>query len=169
MKLKNKKTGEIIDDGYVRETHDFQFDGQKHVLAVFKGNGHRPPERVSGAYTSLAELCEEWADYEEPKEYWHIVSMCAGIQKKQNTDNGEDSFNKEIGNYFETAEEAEKAVEKLKAWKRLKDKGAGFVFVKSQGICGNGCRYRIELCTDASTLTDDNARADLDLLFGGEA
>ena len=67
MKLRNKKTGgEVIDDGYVRETHDFQFDGQKHVLAVFKGHGHRPPERVSGAYKSLAELNEEWEDYKEP-------------------------------------------------------------------------------------------------------
>lgn len=63
MKLRNKKTGEIVDDGFVRATHDFQFDGQKHVLAVFKGNGHRPPERVSRAYTSLAELNEEWEDY----------------------------------------------------------------------------------------------------------
>lgn len=63
MRLRNKKTGEIVDDGYVRETHDFQFDGQKHVLAVFKGNGHRPPERVSRAYSTLAELNEEWEDY----------------------------------------------------------------------------------------------------------
>ena len=31
-----------------------------------------------------------------------------------------------IGNYFETREEAEKAVEKLKAWKRLKDSGLKF-------------------------------------------
>lgn len=30
---------------------------------------------------------------------------------------------KEIGNYFATKEEAEKALEKIKAWKRLKDKG----------------------------------------------
>ena len=63
MKLRNRKTGEIIDDGYVRETYDFQFDGQKHVLAVFKGNGHSVPERISGPYNSLAELNEEWEDY----------------------------------------------------------------------------------------------------------
>lgn len=30
---------------------------------------------------------------------------------------------KQFGNYFNTREEAEKAVEKLKAWKQLKDKG----------------------------------------------
>ena len=34
---------------------------------------------------------------------------------------------KEIGNYFETVEEAEQAVEKLKAWKRLRDKEFRFI------------------------------------------
>lgn len=33
---------------------------------------------------------------------------------------------KQIGNYFETREEAEKAIERLRAWKRLKDKGFRF-------------------------------------------
>ena len=72
---------------------------------------------------------------------------------------------REICNYFSSKEEAKLAVERLKVWKRLKDKGADFVFIKSQGIYGNVCRYRIELCTDTSTLTDEDARADLDLLF----
>lgn len=166
MKLKNKKTGEIVNDGYVRETHDFQFDGQKHVLAVFKSNGHRPPERVSGAYKSLAELNAEWEDYEEPKEHWYINENGAVLKYIPDDPDGEDKaymkYQEVIGNYFETREEAEKAVEKLKAVKRLKDKGFRF----------DGWK-----CTGSISFTFDNyygdgqpmsASDDLNLLFGGE-
>ena len=60
----------------------------------------------------------------KPKEYWYI-----DINGEIMSDNVEDDTVKvmrEIGNYFETKEEAEKAVEKLKAWKRLKDNGFEF-------------------------------------------
>lgn len=73
------------------------------------------------------ELNAEWEDMlEEPKEYWYIAELCGGLQRKQDTDNGEDRFNKQIGNYFLSREEAEKAVEKLKAWARLKKHGFKF-------------------------------------------
>lgn len=163
MRLKNKKTGEIIDDGYVRETHDFQFYGQKHVLAVFKGNGHRPPERVSGAYESLAELNAEWEDYKEPKEYWYID--CYGeVQAMSGEPKSYIICRKQIGNYFETREEAEKAVEKLKAWKRLENKGFRF----------KGCRYwdiedaKVIEYELGSPMIDKQVDKDLELLFGGE-
>lgn len=154
MKLRNRKTGEIIDDGYVRETHDFQFDGQKYVLAVFRGNGHSVPERISGTYNSLAELNEEWEDYEEPDEIWYI-DWKGGIRSADLGNTWEDE--KEIGNYFETKEEAEKAVEKLKAWKRLKDDG--FVF------CGKGdCLDTIKFGYGQVGYNNQ----DFNLLFGGE-
>jgi len=165
MKLRNKKTGEIVDDGYVRETHDFQFDGQKHILAVFKGNGHRPPERVSGAYKTLAELNEEWEDYEEPKEYWFINSCGAVEAHTEEEQLAVADMHKQFGNYFETEEEAEKAVEKLEAWKRLKDKGFRFgdydvAHDKDRCFCGQvffkGGPFWFDIKTD------------LDLLFGGE-
>ena len=159
MRLKNKKTGEIIDDGYVRETHDFQFDGQKHVLAVFKGNGHRPPERVSGAYTSLAELCEEWAD--APEEYYYI---CHDGEIRSDADELYTKDCELIGNHFPTREEAMAAVRKLQAWKRLKDKGFRFVEHQIHGMtedgAGDGCAY-----FDFDKPLD---KSDLDLLFGGE-
>jgi hypothetical protein len=167
MKLKNKKTGEIIDDGYVRETYDFQFDGQKHVLAVFKGNGHRPPERVSGAYNSLAELNEEWEDApEEPKEWWYI-----DIHGPHEVTNNDEYYqqikaaSKEFGNYFETKEEAEKAVEKLKAWKRLKDKGFRFIGLGKDRYGTEDIKYDIELPTDIKEL---GIIEDLNTCFGGE-
>ena len=58
-------------------------------------------------------------------EYWY--TDYGGRTKAINDANDEeDMARKAIGNYFETKEEAEKAVEKLKAWKRLKDKGFRF-------------------------------------------
>lgn len=47
--------------------------------------------------------------------------------------------NKAIGNYFETREEAEKAVEKLKAWKRLKDSGLKFKDWRKSNYDGTLC------------------------------
>ena len=87
MKLKNKKTGEI------RELPDGFFCGD-----------------------SLKKICEEWQDYEEPKEWWYIDIH--GPHKVTNDDEyykQVKAASKEIGNYFETKEEAEEVVEKLKA------------------------------------------------------
>ena len=65
-----------------------------------------------------------------------------------------------IGNYFESKEEAEKALKKLKAWKRLKDKGFRFNGWNGTQI-GSNIAYISEIyyegCAD-----------DMDLLFGGE-
>ena len=142
MKLKNKKTGEI---GRLKSNYK--------------------------CYNSLAELCEEWEDYEEPKEYWfigydaQIESIC-----EKDSDEGSIEADKEIGNYFETKEEAEKAVERLKAWKRLKGKGFRFVDFeeKDRGCIGDLAIY-------AHIEPDFSSRAEyeefnqyLDLLFGGE-
>lgn len=162
MRLRNKKTGEIIDDGFVRETHDFQFDGQKHVLAVFKGNGHMPPERVSGGYTSLAELNEEWEDApEEPKEWWYIDIAGEVKQGEGNVPEHLIEGMKQIGNYFSSREEAEKAVKKLKALKRLKDEGMLiYSFEKS--------KPGIDLDFYTLTILASRDKDSLDLLFGGE-
>ena len=113
MKLKNKKTGEI---GYLLagKTSDNYF--------ITNDEWDR-----CGVYDSLAELNAEWEDApEELKEYWYIDAdgevLCEPSDNRCEFDNN----CREIGNYFETREEAEKAVEKLMAWKRLKDKGLRF-------------------------------------------
>ena len=73
---------------------------------------------------------------------------------------------KEIGNYFETREEAEKAVEKLKAWKRLKDKDFQFHGYNALGV------GEITFSVDFEDMDDEGEigqlRHDLDLLFGGD-
>ena len=74
--------------------------------------------------------------------------------------------NIEIGNYFDTREEAEKAVEKLKAWKRLKDKGfrfTGFTY-KDRGRMNE-----LEIYCQLGEPPDDiEDMEDVRLLFGGE-
>ena len=135
MKLRNKKTGRII------ELNDIDAE--------------------EGPITSLAELNEEWEDYEEPKDYYFIrsESLTVGYSPISNTRSCRNR--KEIGNYFETREEAEKVVEKLKAWKRLKDKGFEFTgWDRHPDFPGD---FRIT-ASDEYTCDDK----DLDLLFGGE-
>ena len=151
MKLRNKKTGEIVDlvEGYIKDS----YYGQKieiKPLAISNKEGY--------IYNSLAELNEDWEDYEEPKEYWYIDPMVCGVYcTKIKKDEDLYDFNKQIGNYFESKEEAEKAVERLRAWKRLKDKGFKF-----GGY--NACSVDYDI--------DEQYRKyisqDLDLLFGGE-
>lgn len=115
MKLRNKKTGEIIEE-YIIETAS-AIDANL-ILQDNDTNKHYQ-------YNSFDEFCAEWEDYEEPKDIWWLDN-----EGRVNHASGDfsDSFrkNRKIGNYFLSREEAEKAVEKLKAWKRLKDKGFRF-------------------------------------------
>lgn len=164
MKLRNKKTGEIVEDAYVRETHDFQFDGQKHVLAVFRGNGHRPPERISGPYNSLAKLNEDWEDYDETKVGYLIDPMEEDCVSADDSGYEESDIEraKELGIWFETEEGAAKAVKKLKALTRLKDKGLKFGDFECDFKSGKGT-----LCFEIGKFEFNYD--DFDLLFpGGE-
>lgn len=109
--LRNKKTGEI---GY---------------LVVSKGSDRYTVTNDEwdncGEYTSLSELNEEWEDYEEPKYIWWLDSE-GHVYNTGRVNEYCFERSKEIGNFFETKEEAEKAVEKLKAWARLKYGGVKF-------------------------------------------
>jgi hypothetical protein len=137
MKLRNKITGEI------KNFDDIQ-------ISLYIGGQQSGP-----FYDSIAELNEEYEDYEEPKEYWYISD--SGRIVKGNT---EEETHKEIGNYFETKEQADKALEKLKAWKRLKDKGFRF-------NCWYGGSKDISFSIPQEIIDTTTAK-DLDLLFRGE-
>ena len=159
MKLQNKKTGEIGEVGYFSDS-----DGKILV------NDINAKDKIY-EYNSLAGLNAEWEDYEELKEskeskkYWFINSGGETVSYYEEDEEPEDTEAcKEIGNYFETKEEAELAVRKLKAWKRLKDKGFKFGI---SGECRNTITYGITL-TFSDYYDNDETRADLDLLFGGE-
>ncbi len=144
MKLKNKKTGEIVSlEG------ELLFDNEVMLLKH---------------YASLAELNAEWEDVpEEPKEYW-CIDWTGGINHITVLD-GVDKYEenkKQIGNYFETKEEAEKAVEKLKAWKRLKDE---YDFKFTGWKRDEQFRGDFIITAQDWNTSDDNL---LNLLFGGE-
>ena len=148
MKLRNKKNGEII------ETYPDRF-------VVNSGSQIRQ-------YNSLAKINEEWEDYEESKEYWYIEADGSILQNHKPTyiNHLLDGL-KSIGNYFETKEEAEQAVEKLKAFKRLQDLGFRFEGVRFRNN-HNYIEWKLE---PKNELTDDETRELLECLyevFGGK-
>ncbi len=146
MKLRNKKTGEI---GYTAVL-------QSKAIVVMDENAIQ-----LASYTTLAELNADWKDApEEPKEYWYIDTT-EGAIVEHTCEQFEltDKERKEIGNLFETEEEAELAVRKLKAWKRLKDKGFRFIDHIDRDSGQGMTRYEWDGYINGE---------DLDLLFGGE-
>jgi len=155
MKLRNKKTGEIIET---------DFELSISIPDDEKLYGNDTYTQIKG-YRSIKELSEDWEDYEGPKEYWYYDTTKNGVDKITHLEYKEKD--QEIGNYFETKEEAEKAVEKLKAWKRLKDKGFRFskdwVYRYDQPKVENHTYFEfVAICEDGIRFDD------LDLLFGGE-
>lgn len=134
MKLRNKKTGKIV------EATDFN---------------------IISEYNSLAELNDEWEDYEELEGYWYYVDATGEVQDPTYLTYNDKSALMKFGNWFKTKEEAEKAVKKLKAWQRLKDKGFRFTgWDRHPDFDGD---FRIAASDDWNC--DDK---DLDLLFGGK-
>ncbi len=158
MKLRNKKTGEIgnlvLNINPNRESYS--------VLSTENGDtvcGNL----VLADYNSLAELNEEWEDYEEPKgDIWWLDNEGNVHHATSEVD---DNFekNREIGNYFETKEEAEKAVEKLKALANLRKRGLKF---NGWGSADRGLVGEFEIYCDAVNL--DGIEQELELLFGRE-
>ena len=160
MKLRNKKTGEI---GLVH--CDATMFSNK--IGLFIDNNHIDLRNPYKIYTSLAELNEEWEDYEEPKTFWAI--SWAGEPEEydaKKTPQELKDMAEEIGNYFESKEEAEKALEKLRAWKRLKNKG-----FKADPWDYDGGNYQERIRTVRMLFRVKDYKendTDLDLLFGGE-
>lgn len=146
MKLRNKKTGRIINSKELL-TDEFIIDLFSRDFDYFNSKLHK--------------LQDEWEEYEELKKYWYI-SPEGKVYWFFEDDEGLEA-SKEIGNYFESEEEAEKAVEKLKAWKQLKDKGFRF---KGWDNTARSTIHNFSLFVTIEDLEDINRS--LDLLFGGE-
>lgn len=102
MKLRNKKTGEVLK--IYPALHD-------ETAIRFMAEGGKNYE-----YKSLADFNKEWEDApEEPKSYWCIITACK--EPLVHVYGEPSEIEKETGNHFETREECERAYEKLKAWK----------------------------------------------------
>lgn len=112
MNIRNNKTG------IIGELH-FEPDKEYRFTVITED-----PTNVM-KYKKLTDLYADWEDVpEEPKEYWYIdTSEGTIVEHSYAQYKTTDKERKEIGNFFETEEEAEEAVEKLEAAKRLKDKG----------------------------------------------
>lgn len=148
MKLRNKKTG------IIGELH-FEPDKEYHFTVVTED-----PADVM-IYKKLADLYAEWEDYEEPKEYWYIYGN--QVLKNECDSVIEECF-KEIGNHFDTREEAEKAVEKLKAWKRLKEANIDYKLSHEYDDFTETMHANVSFSFNSYPLVGK----DLDLLFGGK-
>lgn len=159
MKLRNKKTGE---SGYYLHTHRDYKNGRIKVAVLKDGepfSEFKPYEPIYD-YDSLAELNEEWEDYEEDEYYYAITSIKhdGGITKMKNKHNDMTAYDKSIGNYFETRKEAEAAVRKLKAWKRLRKNHFKF---DEYDILNQTVTWLV-------SREYDQYENDIKLLFGGE-
>jgi len=150
MKLRNRKTGEIAE-------WDFG-NWYQHILNPDNKESYECT--LSEFIDRTAKFREEWEDVpEEPKEYWYINEY-GSVTKAENfgRDTLYDKSRKNFGNYFETEEEAELAVRKLEAWKRLKDKGFRITLRE--------CKGNAWLQADWGNLQGDYS--DVLFLFGGE-
>lgn len=144
MKLKNKKTGEIHEITQVVFLLD---DMNKKFVIYSQSEGH------NYAYNSLAELNEEWTDAPEEPKGSALDLMILTLTNFIENEPDEDKVD---------LEDCKQMLDKLKAWKRLKDKGFRFERWGIGGEYGNTITFSdyIEY--------NDETRADLDLLFSGE-
>ena len=140
MKLRNKKTGEIIDFG----SPAFIIDNNKN--------------NVSMQIKNLAELNEEWEDYQEPCGW--CITMYGGISRITKDDEFLINDLKEIGNYFNDKEAAYDGLAKLKAWKRLKDKGFNLEGIVEPFFC-------LDIYMADNSPRYQELKKDLIIVFGG--
>ena len=144
MKLRNKKTGEIIEFDAILPVKDVSGDSVAHL-----------------EYNSLTELNEEWEDYEEPKGYWYIRDDGSGVGFSPLNDSTVAHRRSIIGDYFESEEEAKRASEKLEAITRLKSCGFKFKGWRTADLGAD--KYYFVITAES----DGAGKGDLDLLFSG--
>lgn len=155
MKLRNKKTGEISE-------LSVDIDRPDNGIRVYADGGV-----CYKMYNSLSELNEEWEDVpEEPKVGYIIDPMeedCVSVDDSGYAESDVERA-KELGIWFKTKEETERAVKKLEAWTRLENKGFRFNRWKEAPLRPNSSCIAIT----GIMKCDDKARKDLDICFGGK-
>lgn len=158
MKLRIKETGEVLEDVKTIDMTLFH-----NITIYYLDNGILRGHLIK----NLSDV-EEVKDYEEPKEYWFINDLGKVERAPSDWLCDEKESRKEIGNHFSSKEEAEKAVEKLKALTRLENNGFRFTGFEEtdRGCLGDFtiyCYIKPDYTRPYNDVDDD-----LDLLFGGE-
>lgn len=153
MKLQTKFQNEDFELGEVVEADIFYGgDGSfKVVGCALKGGRH------SFYYRSLKELNEEWEDAPEEPKGSALDLMVLTLTNFIENEPDEDKVD---------LEDCKQMLEKLKAWKRLKDKGFRF---RGYDDMDRGQLGDIVIYAKMPTFEydDESTRDDLDLLFGG--
>lgn len=155
MKVRNKKTGEIVDLLEIVRIDDIS---NEFYLRLSDNEGRT----FKAGFNSLVELNAVWEDApEEPKEHW-CVTMYGGITHIKDD---EEPINDliEIGNY-NSKEDAYDALYKIKAWKRLKDKGFRFTNWEFRDVLDGDLVIEAKLNFDNTS----SIQRDLEVCFGGE-
>ena len=159
MKLQDKETNEIIEIE-VRRVNDKNLEDETLTT-------------IDGEEITLEKLGKKFVDYIEPIEFWTIDAFrmktahvyesprfrCYSDEQIANLE--------ELGLKFDTEEEAKQALEKLKAWKRMKNDGCVPIEWRwKQDYPDDACYVEVVLKCQFDAGFHDK---DMDLLFrGGE-
>lgn len=158
MKLKTKFQDENFDLGEVVEANIY-YGGSGRIKVIAE------PVRggmITFYFETLKGMNEMFEDAPEEPKYFYCICTEGSINKYEVERYETETWvkhAKSIGNYFDTREEAEKAVEKLKAFKRLKDKGFRFIDHIDRDSGQGMTRYEWDGYVNGE---------DLDICFGGE-
>ena len=163
MKLKTKFQDEDFELGELADVDIATMpDGSIKVQSIAERGGLH-----TFFYKTKAEFDANWEDApEEPKTFWAI--SWAGEPEEydvKKTPQELKDMAKAIGNYFSSREKAEKAVEKLKAWQRLKDHN--LKLKPGSRIFNNTDKVFTTQAVFLESDTYEYIEQDLDLLFSG--
>lgn len=153
MKLRNKETGEIGELCYVPTNY--------LCVTWTKDDGVWTKQE----YNSLAELNEDWEDYEEPKEHWAIDQFGEPINVTRLSRLQLAKLHR-FGNDFPSEDATIEAIEKLEAWQRLKDHNLRVE--RGQRIFVNAANKLTSQKPLFVMDTYEEVEDDLDLLFGDD-
>lgn len=158
MKLKTVFQDEAFKLGEVADVDIATMpDGRIKAQAVAKSGGVH-----TFFYDDLKTFANDWEDYEDEHLYVISAEISCGYECVLKDDYATLCDTAvELGIGFKTEKEAQKTVERLKTWKRLKDKGFRF-----RGISDGYIGFWFPKAEDM--FEKNETRADLDLLFGGE-
>ena len=164
MKLKNNKTGEI---------KDWTFSEWFNHITNPDNSSHWECD-LEQFIENVDTFKQNWEKCEEPESFWYISPTGTPIKSEVSIyDPLEIHLMKQIGNYFESEEDADEAVAKLMALKRLKNKGFRFdCYMRRSDWSGLSKVKALENLIDITAyLPKDKikeAEEDLDLLFCDE-